>query len=340
MGVSSRMRRAHAAVPACKPERAPQVRAGEPPPWPWFGNQAATTQRRADLRHLLGPLPTLEVPPTGELTHKQDLPFARVEHWRLTLNREEPVPALLLLPLDREPRGLVLYNHAHGNSFAVGKDELLRGRPALPSPPYGEVLPALGFAVLAIDHWCFGERTHRSERALVKQLLWVGCTLWGYRVHDTLAAFDWLRTQPRFAGLPSAALGLSMGSTMAVWAAALQPAIDSCIEMCGLAEFDALIETGGHDLHGEYFFVAGLRREFSAAEIAALIAPRLHVSLVGHDDPLTPSEGVASIDRELCSAYHALGRPDARQQRVFDCGHQETSQMREQVLRALTSLPG
>ena len=65
-----------------------------------------------------------------------------------------------------------------------------------------------------------------------------------------------------------------MGSTMALWAAALDPAIDACIELCGLAEYDALIETGGHDLHGEYFFVPGLRREFSAAEIAALIAPR------------------------------------------------------------------
>ena len=313
------------------------MRASAPPPWPWLGNHAATTQRRADLRHLLGPLPTLEVPPTGELTNKQDLPFARVEHWRLTLNSEEPVPALLLLPTDREPRGLVLYNHAHGNNFAIGKDELLHGRPALQSPPYGEVLPALGFAVLAIDHWCFGERAHRVERALVKQLLWDGCTLWGYRVHDTLTAFDWLRTQPRFAGLPSAALGLSMGSTMALWAAALQPAIDACIEMCGLAEFDSLIKTGGHDLHGEYFFVPGLRRELSAAEIAGLIAPRLHLSLVGREDPLTPPAGVETVDRVLRHTYAALGRPGDWRQQVFDSGHQETASMRSLVVTTLGS---
>lgn len=153
----------------------------------------------------------------------------------------------------------------------------------------------------------FGERAHHGERADVKRLLWEGRTLWGYRVHDSLAALQWLRGQPRFAGLPTAAFGLSMGSAMAVWTAALDPAIDACIELCALAEFDALLATGGHDLHGEYFFVPGLRREFSAAEIAALVAPRLHLSLVGRDDPLTPPAGVASIDTALRAAYAALG---------------------------------
>ncbi len=232
----------------------------------------------------------------------------------------------------------MLYNHAHGNNFAVGKDELLQGRPALQPPPYGEVLPALGLAVLAIDHWCFGERASRSERAWVKQLLWQGHTPWGYRVHDTLAALDWLRAQPGLAGLPTATLGLSMGSTMAVWAAALRPDIDACIEMCGLAEFDALLASGGHDLHGEYFFVPGLKRDFSAAEIAALIAPRLHLSLIGRDDPLTPPAGVESIDRAMREAYSLLGQPSAWQQRVSAVGHRETAEMRGLVLAELSRL--
>jgi hypothetical protein len=125
---------------------------------------------------------------------------------------------------------------------------------------------------------------------------------------------------------------------MAVWTAALDPAVDACIELCGLAEFDALLATGCHDLHGEYFFVPGLRREFSAAEIAALIAPRLHVSLVGRGDPLTPPAGVASVDAALRAAYAALGRPDAWLQRVFDCGHAETPAMRSLVLQTLNQL--
>jgi dienelactone hydrolase len=307
-------------------------------PWPWLGDEQATASRRADLKRLLGPLPSLGTAPSGELVSTDVHPFAHIERWRLTLNSQEQVPALLLLPPAGAPRGLVLYNHAHGNNFSVGKEELLQGRPALQSPPYGTVLPALGFAVLAIDQWCFGERAQRGERALVKQLLWQGCTLWGYRVHDTLAAFDWLRAQPRLAGLPSAALGLSMGSTMAVWAAALQPALDACLEMCGLAEFDALLASGTHDLHGEYFFVPGLKRDFSAAEIAALIAPRLHLSLIGRDDPLTPPAGIESIDRAMRAACAVLERPAAWQQRTFPVSHQETREMRSLVIDELRRL--
>jgi dienelactone hydrolase len=309
-------------------------------PWPWLGDLQATSLRRHTLRELLGPVPSLDDVPDGLLLATQDLPSARLEHWRLRLNRDEAVPALLLLPKNQPPRGLVLYNHAHGHNFAVGKDELLAGRPALQSPPYGEVLPGLGLAVLAIDHWCFGERAERQERAFVKQLLWEGCTLWGYRVHDSLAAFDWLRRQPRFAELPSATLGLSMGSAMAVWTAALQPAIDVCIDLCGLAEYDALLASGAHDLHAEYFFVPGLRREFCAAEIAALIAPRHHLSLAGVDDPLTPAAGLASLDASLREAYRRSGRPDAWRQQVFEGGHQETAAMRREVLAACLRISG
>ena len=253
----------------------------------------------------------------------------------LALNSEEPVPALLLHPLHEPPRGIVVYCHAHGSRFDMGKDELLKGRPALQSPPYGEVLPAMGYAVLAIDHWCFGERAANTERAMVKRLLWHGKSLWGYRVHDTLVALEWLRAQAGFASLPVTTLGLSMGSTMAIWAAALDPTITACIDLCCLTEFDALLANGSFDLHGEYFFVPGLLAEFSAAEISALIAPRPHLSLVGLDDPLTPPVGVDSVDIALTEAYRALGQDSAWTQFQSQSGHVETAEMRDLVLQAL-----
>lgn len=254
--------------------------------------------------------------------------------------RRQHGPATLLLPPGDPPRGLVLCAYVHGNNFACGKAELLQGRPALQPPADGDVLPPLGWAVLAIDHWCFGERAgpSRSERALVKQLLWQGRSLWGYRVADTLASLDWALARPELADLPAVCLGLSMGCTMALWAAALAPRIDACLGLCCLAEFDALLASGRYDLHGEYFFVPGLLAEFSAAEIAALIAPRLHLSLVGRDDPLTPPDGVTSIDAALRASYAALGAPQRWQQQVFDAGHQETPAMRQAVLDALAQV--
>lgn len=277
----------------------------------------------------------LDGDPTGILLKTEVADFARVEHWSLSLNNEEPVPALLLHPLHEPARGIVMYCHAHGNRFEMGKDEVLKGRPAIQSPPYGEVLPAMGYAVLAIDHWCFGERAATLERATVKRLLWQGKTLWGYRVHDTLVALEWLRLQAGFANLPVTTLGLSMGSTMAIWAAALDPTITACIDLCCLAEFNALLTNGNFDLHGEYFFVPGLLAEFSAAEISALIAPRRHLSLVGLADPLTPLHGIASIDVAMVEAYRALSAANAWTQFRNALGPVETAEMRARVLRAL-----
>lgn len=302
--------------------------------WPWLGDAAATARRRAELWRLLGPRPWRPEGVDGECLADTD----GIERWRLHLNREQPVPALLLRPRGVPARGLMLYCHAHGGRFEIGKEELLAGRPALQSPPYGQVLPALGWAVLAIDHWGFGERQAPGERALVKRALWQGETLWGWRVHDTLAALDWLRTQPGFAALPVVTLGLSMGSTMALWAAALDERIAACLELCCAAEYDALLASGGFDRHGEYFFVPGLRREFTLAEIAALIAPRPHLSCAGRADPLTPPAGLESLDRALRLAYAALDAPSAWHQHVEGGGHAETAAMRAAVLEWLERL--
>ena len=80
-------------------------------------------------------------------------------------------------------------------------------------------------------------------------------------------------------------------------------------------------------------FVPGLRNEFTAAEISSLIAPRPHLSLVGRDDPLTPPAGVQSINAALSAVYASLEKPQHWQQEIFDCGHQETVEMRAVALR-------
>ena len=248
----------------------------------------------------------------------------------------ERVPALVVSP--PSPRAVVLYCHAHGNRFDIGKEELVAGRPALASPPYADALAAIGIAALAIDHWGFGERATTSERLLNKRFLWDGATLWGMRVADTLAAFDWLSRKPQYAALPVMTLGMSMGSTMAWWAAALEPRVAACVDLCCLAEFDALVAAGADDLHGEYYFVPGLRKHFTAAAINALIAPRPHLSCVGAADPLTPPPGV--VLHRLRDARSVRGRrccPGVASARVPG-GHVESPAMRAAVLEFIAGL--
>jgi dienelactone hydrolase len=261
-----------------------------------------------------------------------------VERWRLELNAFEPVPALLSLPADREPVGLVLYHHAHGHRFEVGKSELVDGRPSLECGPYAAVLAEHGFAALAIDHWGFGERAHTTERMLFKRWLWHGRSLLGLRILDALAALDWLDTHPALRSLPRVAYGISMGGTLAWWSAALDARIDGVVDECCLCEFEPLLASGGYDLHAEYFFVPGLLPAFTATRINALIAPRPHLSLAGRTDPLTPEAGLEAIDRGLRAAY--ASSPDRWRQSVHPGGHAETAAMRAEVLAFLDEAAG
>ncbi|HMM29747.1 MAG TPA: acetylxylan esterase, partial [Aggregatilineaceae bacterium] len=229
------------------------------------------TMRRAELLSLLGDLPPLDRPIRAERLWRETRPHYHLEKWTLDLNGLEPVPAYVTLPLDaRGPAPAVLYNHAHGSDYALGKDELLNGRSHLQAPPYAEALAREGVAALCIDHWVFGERATRTESAAFKQMLWEGRVLWGMMVYDSLRAIDFLVERPEVDPARIGTLGLSMGSTMAWWVAALDTRVQVCVDLCCLTDYQALIDAGGLDGHGVYYYVPRLLKHFTSAEINAL----------------------------------------------------------------------
>jgi len=261
-----------------------------------------------------------------------------LERWRLRVESvADDVPALLTRPLGQAARRCpaVLYCHAHGNRYAIGKSELIEGRPSLPSP-YAVDLARLGIAALCIDLPCFGERLEPAEGALSKALLWRGETLFGRMLAELGSALTWLAGRDDVDGTRIGALGLSMGATLSWWLAALDPRVTCVAELCCLADLGTLVATGAHDLHGHYMTVPGLLTSFSTGEIAGLIAPRAHLACVGLDDPLTPPVAVAIVDTALRRRYATLGRPDAwRLLAVPGSGHVETASMRAAVLEFL-----
>lgn len=294
------------------------------------------TMRRAELLSLLGDLPPLDRPIRAERLWRDTRPHYHLEKWTLDLNGLEPVPAYVTLPLDAcGPTPAVLYNHAHGSDYALGKDELLNGRSHLQAPPYAEALAREGVAALCIDHWVFGERATRTESAAFKQMLWEGRVLWGMMVYDSLRALDFLVERPEVDPARIGTLGLSMGSTMAWWVAALDTRVQVCVDLCCLTDYQALIDAGGLDGHGVYYYVPRLLKHFTSAEINALIAPRPHLGLAGDRDPLTPPAGLDRIDAALRDAYAAAGAPEAWRLLRYDCGHQETPGMRVEVIEWL-----
>ncbi len=293
---------------------------------------------RSRLYELLGDLPPGNLPIRSTCIGEEPYGSGVLEKLVLDLNGVETVPAYLVRPADAaSPCPAVLYNHAHGGDFELGKDEFIRGRSALQSPPWAEEVLRLGCVGLCIDTWAFGERLGRTQSEIFKEMLWHGQVLWGMMVYDNLRAMDFLAGRDDVDAERIATLGISMGSTMAWWTAALDTRIKVCIDLCCLTDFDALIETKHLNGHGFYYFVPDLLRHFSAGDINALIAPRHHLGLAGNHDRLTPPAGLDRIDTQLKRVYHECGAPDAWKLLRYECGHMETAEMRAEAVTYLKS---
>jgi len=299
-------------------------------------SKADKEARRGQLYKLLGDLPDRKRKISVSKIDEEKRASYVLEKLLLDLNGIEPVPAYFVYPRDKKgPFPAILYNHAHGGNYVLGKDELIYGREALQKPPYAEVLTQKGYCALCIDAWCFGERRGRTESETFKQMLWMGQVLWGMMVYDSLRAIDYLVSRPDVDASRLGTMGISMGSTMAWWVAALDTRIKVCIDICCLTDFQALIESRGLDGHGIYYYVPGLLKHFTTSDINKLIVPRPHLSLAGNFDRLTPPQGLDRIDAELKEAYAKENAEDAWKLVRYNTGHFETAAMRKEILSFL-----
>ena len=293
-------------------------------------------ERRAELYRLLGDLPDRQRPVAGRKLDEGERDGFLLERWELDLNGIEAVPAYVARPRGATGRRpAVVFNHSHGGGYAIGKTEFIEGRPYLQPVPYAKALTDLGYVALSIDHWVFGGRNHTTELDTFKAMLWRGRVLWGHMVYDSLKAVDWLVTRPDVDSARVATLGMSMGSSMAQWLAALDTRIVAAVDICCLVEYETLLAKKGQSGHNVYFYVPGLLKSFTAAGINALIAPRAHLSIAGLQDRLAPAEGLDIIDRELTRVYAEAGRPEAWKIVRYDVGHEETADGRREALAFL-----
>lgn len=285
---------------------------------------------------LLGDLPDKK-PITCRKVYEEERRSYKLEKIVLDLNGIEPVPAFFVKPQKAKgPVPVILYSHVHGGEYEKGKEELIEGWRRLQNPPYAEEFAGRGWAALAIDCWNFGERHNRTESSLFKEMLWKGSVLWGMMVFDAIRALDYLCSREDVDPNRIATLGMSMGSTMSWWVAALDERIKVCVDICCLTDFQALIESNGLDRHGLYYYVPGLLKHFTTGLINELIAPRPHLSLAGLKDELTPPSGLDVIDDHLKKVYESEGKPDSWKLVREDCGHhEETPRMRSEILSFL-----
>jgi len=292
--------------------------------------------RRNHLYQLMGDLPDRHRPISARVLGEVERDGYVLETLELDLNGIEPVPAYFARPKEvRGPVPVVLFNHSHGGGYDVGKEEFIAGRRYLQDPPYAEAVTAEGWAGLCIDHWIFGGRAHTTEMDMFKAMIWQGHVLWGMMVYDSIRAVDYLLTREDVDAARIATLGISMGSTMAWWHAALDERLKVCVDICCLTEFQTILQEQGLGRHGIYYYVPGLLKYFTTADINALIAPRPHLALAGLQDGLTPVAGLDIIEAELDKVYAAQGVPEHWKLLRYDVGHQETAEGRTEILRFL-----
>lgn len=297
---------------------------------------------RAELNRLLGgwPAPSKVSANTVHISVENGV---QIERLSIRCNRTTKIlpdsllPALFVRPKGSGPFPAIVYVHAHGHNYAMGKRELLENRTSLPEGPYGIALAEQGIASLCIDLPCFGERAHWQESALTKKLLWHGDTLFGMMLRELSCCVDYLHTRPDIHHQRIGALGLSMGATLSWWLAALDSRVSVVAELCCLADLGVLVEQDKHDAHAIYMTVPGLLQKFSTVDIVSLIAPRPHLCAIGSDDPLTPPAAIAKIRQAMPDVYAQAGAADAWLLiEEAGSGHIETPLMRRAVIKFLT----
>ncbi|MBC6407279.1 MAG: dienelactone hydrolase family protein [Rhodobacteraceae bacterium] len=241
------------------------------------------------------------------------------------------IPGVFLRPAPGiGPVPAVVYAHAHGKNYAVGRDELLQGRGALVGP-YAPDLAGAGIAALSIDMPCFGARQNPGEERRAKAALWRRETLFGQMLAELSAAVDFLRQQDVIDPDRIGAMGFSMGSTHAWWLAALDPRVKAAVALSSFADLDALVESGAHEGHGIYMMVPGLLERASTGEVAALAAPKPLFFGAGFQDWSTPEP---AFQRALDQVLAGYGAARDRVEWFVDpeLGHQETPEMRAAVM--------
>lgn len=320
------------------------------PPVPEFHPPTSLAQWNKDrveirqtLNRLLGALPKRPAVPNTTLVSREDRGEFIVENLRIDNGAGATIPAQLLLPksnVSKHPA--ILYCHWHGGEYDKGKVELWRSDHTPEAP--GPALVKLGFAVLAIDAYCFGERNgagpggpsdlgSSGEMSASKFNLWYGRSLWGMILRDDLLALDYLAQRPDIDATRIGVTGISMGATRSWWLMALDERIKAGSAVACLTRYQNLTQQEGLKYHGIYFFVPGLLQHFDTEAIVALIAPRPLLLMNGDQDHGSPVDGIRLIESKVKPIYALSYHTDRFVSQIYpNTGHVYLPEMWQQTL--------
>jgi len=242
------------------------------------------------------------------------------------------VPCHLLLPRGVEPPFPVmicLQGHASGMHVSLGRakypgdsEDIAGGR------DIAVQAVRQGYAALAIEQRCFGERRDRRsgvqatfrracQHATMTALL-LGRTMIGERAWDVSRAIDALGEFSEIDVGRIACAGNSGGGMITYFAACLDDRIGVAMPSCYVCSWkDSLVAID----HCECNYVPGFLRYFELGDLACLIAPRPLIVVAGRDDRIFPLRGVEDAFSTMGDIYKAAGAADRCRLVVGEGGH-------------------
>lgn len=284
---------------------------------------------RQTLHTLLGDFPPRPALPEVTMSAREARGDCIVERFQFENGLGMTVFGYLLLPRGASaahPAPAILYHHWHGGQYHIGKEELFLTN-AAPVPP-GPALVQQGYAVMAIDACCFGEREGAGpggetemgasgEMTAAKFQLWAGRSLWGVVVRDDLMALDYLCSRPEIDAGRVGVCGISMGSTRSWWMMAMDERPRVSVNMACMTRYRDLACAGNLKAHGIYYYVPSMLRYFDSEAVMALGAPRPALFLTGDLDTGSPVEGMTTLGEKVKPIYALHGVPGNFESTVF-----------------------
>lgn len=306
----------------------------------WNAQRGHIRQR---LVTLFGAVPSRLQAPQVRMLAREERPNYTLEKFEFENGAGAVVPGYFLIPKKgTAPFPTIFYCHWHGGNYDLGKEEIFTTHhtPQIPA----EALTNAGYAVMAVDAYCFGERSGKGpggpeekggaeEMSTSKRELWLGRSLWAMMVRDDLMALDYLFTRPEVDKSRVAVTGISMGATRSWWLMALDERIKTGVAVGCLTRYQNLIEEQKLKAHGIYYFVPGILRHFDTEAIISLIAPRPVLFLTGDEDIGSPVSGIHIIDEKVRPVYELYKKSAAFGNIIYPkTGHVYTPDMWERMV--------
>ncbi len=305
--------------------------------------QLQRTTIRETLIKVMGDLPTRPKVTEVRTLSKENKGSYLLEKFEFDNGAGATVPGYLLIPNDGKLKHpAIYYCHWHGGNYDLGKQEIFTTHhtPQVPA----EVLTSQGYVVIAIDTYCFGERSGKGpdgsdEKGSAEELtsskyeLWMGRSLWGMMVRDDLMALEYLFSRPEVDIRKVAVTGISMGATRSWWMMALDDRIKTGVAVGCLTRYQELISEKKLKNHGIYYYVPGVLKHFDTEAIISLIAPRPILFMTGDEDVGSPVAGIRKIETAVQSVYKLHGAENNFQSIIYPkTGHVYTPDMWDKMI--------